>query len=418
MTATLSVQTFGIGQGRVVRAGRPLLTTCGQVHHLFFYLLAAPEGRSRHQLLHDLWDSDDTPAALNRLRVTVHRLKAAFGGLSVVQEIGGHFRLAPEVAAKADVSTFAMHAAAARTAGSVAGRQAALEAAVAHYHGDFLPELSCSWTDQAREQYRQQYVQVLLDLAALHCDGMECSHATHRLAEALKADPFLDESLHRSLISCLAHSGDTSRAVTHYRTLVRFLRDELGDVPMVQTSEVAERVRTSRPVCPHHIGTSAPCPRLARQMPVPPAQDLQTVPALLELLSFSEALLSAATPADAARLAAPLLSARLHASSVVIGTAGPQGQGRTVWHASGGHPSPVADLPLEAAPDYRHPSLETGETGPVGHASACETVPLPGGLLFIRLDRAATAGPWLDVERFFLARATALTGRAVQRLLN
>ncbi|SMB97148.1 AfsR/SARP family transcriptional regulator [Deinococcus hopiensis] len=403
MTATLSISTLGTGHGYVQRHGARLLTSDGQVHDLFYYLLCAPEGRTRQQIIQDVWGADEDAAALNRLRVTLHRLKSLFKGLTVIQEHDGRYHLHPDIVSKSDLGTFLTSVHRARITAQPALKKAALQHAAAQYRGDFLPDMHHSWTDHTREHFRQQYVQVLLELTALHCDSAECTPAITQLKEALRVDPFLDEQLHRDLMCCMAATGDSYGAVAHYRQFKRFLQHDLGDSPMRETEELAEGIKQRGHICPRHMGSNLPCPKLALQSTS--IQSASAVSSALPLLlQLSEHLLAATSLKDAVAITGERCLAFLHASScqvshlnqmevtVVYNARAPQNSGAELI---GEHWSQVES------------EKDTGE-----EVVGAEAIPLSdGSVLLLEVRRSATYGAWNEAEREFFTRAAHLLSR-------
>ncbi|MFC6801391.1 hypothetical protein ACFQDE_06290 [Deinococcus caeni] len=94
-----------LGQAEVLVNGAAVVWTARSAAELLWYLHAHPDGRYRHDLLRDLWDLEDTPAALNRFRVTLHRLRHALGRADAVTESGGRYALHPDLLAASDTAT-------------------------------------------------------------------------------------------------------------------------------------------------------------------------------------------------------------------------------------------------------------------------------------------------------------------------
>ena len=89
-----------LGQAEVLRGGVPVAWPARSAEELLWYLHAHPDGRYRHDLLRDLWDLEDTPAAANRFRVALHRLRHALDFPEAVTERGGRYALHPDLLAE------------------------------------------------------------------------------------------------------------------------------------------------------------------------------------------------------------------------------------------------------------------------------------------------------------------------------
>ncbi|WP_052351760.1 AfsR/SARP family transcriptional regulator [Deinococcus pimensis] len=432
MPSTLSITTLGHTAGHITRFGREVLPGHGQVRDLFFYLLAAPDGRTRAQIVEDLWGTDEDDAALNRLRVTLHRLKAAFDGLCVVQEHGGRYRLNPDLAAKSDLHTFDVCLSLARQHLGPDERRARLEEAAHRYPGDFLTDVRATWAQEARDALRARYVRVLLELSSVHCDAAHCRGATCRLSQALTLDPFQGERLHQNLIACLAEQGDASAAIGHFRGFARFLRDDLGDAPLEETRALADLVREGRPPCPRHVSGEGPCPKRAREAAerhhASPPQPAQTL-----LLDLSEALLGAAGLDDAAGAVTRVLEASLGVTAVVVADVRLEDDELTFVHASGDLPDltrarvaartsvPASSSALYEAclrtvtPLYLRDARSLAPDLPAV-ASAVEPIRVgEDRVLFVQVMRPPALGDWTMDERRLLARACRLFALAAAR---
>lgn len=254
----LSLHTFG--RADVLLDGQPVKWGAESARELVFYLLAQPEGRSRSEIIDSLWREEDSARSSNRFRVALHRARTALGGPDAIQEAHGAYRLAPEVLRASDVYTlYAALAEAERSEGEARGQ--ALDRAVAAYQGEFLPHLQADWVQVAREEYQSAYTRARLERSVLHCEHLHCARAVQDLAGALRADPYLGENHHQQLMTCLSVVQDKYAATEHYRRFLKFLRDELGDTPMPETVELAERIKAGESVC-HRANRDSAQPQL------------------------------------------------------------------------------------------------------------------------------------------------------------
>jgi predicted ATPase/DNA-binding SARP family transcriptional activator len=195
-------------------------------------LLALTPGRALHpeRLQALLWADRDPVAAGNNLRQAVYHARRALTGAgadgsALLALRGDMLALAPEL--EVDVDLF--EAAAAHAAGS--GRPADIEAALAAYAGDLLPEdMYEDWCAERRRVLAETHVGLLLALAA----AREPAAATGVLHRAILADP-LNEQAHRALIRAYATTGRRPQALAQYEQLRRTLRRELGADPEPET---------------------------------------------------------------------------------------------------------------------------------------------------------------------------------------
>ena len=260
----LKIVTFG--RARVLIGDQDVVWHASSARDLFFFLLSSPEGRSQDDIATALWPEEEgrSAASSNRFRVALHRMRAAFGNNeAVVKEAVvkayDRYRLSHEVLATSDV--YALHAALqdAGSAGTPEARQLALQRAVDSYGGEYLPDHRADWASAARAEHKASYVRATLELSMLHCEATECDLAIRHLAQALRADPLIGENYHQDLMACLASVESKYAAVEHYRRFIRYLRDDLSDTPMAETTLLAGRLKAGELVCPHQIGAHAPC---------------------------------------------------------------------------------------------------------------------------------------------------------------
>ncbi|AGK04904.1 response regulator receiver and SARP domain-containing protein [Meiothermus ruber DSM 1279] len=247
------LQVRTLGRVEVLVAGRPAIWHAHTAEELFFYLLSYPEGRSKAEILEALWGLDLDPAANNRFRVTLFRVRSALQNPTAIQEDHGRYRLSDPILQSTDLYNFYQALAEGRRASCDADRLEAYQKAIALYQGDYLPGFANNWVSQAREEHKAAYVQALLEVALIYQDHSDWGKAARYIQQALKKDPYLGENYHQRLMWCLAAAGDRYGAIEHYRRFVKFLREELGDTPMPETQALAERIKRRQPLEQHSL---------------------------------------------------------------------------------------------------------------------------------------------------------------------
>ncbi len=143
-------------------------------------------------------------------------------------------------------------------------------AAAALYCGDFMagfflndcPDFE-TWLITQQEYWRQQVVECLLRLIEYHtfaADGHYGLGLTYAGA-LLALEPWREEA-HRHKMRLLAHSGQRSAALAHYRTCRALLARELGVEPSVETVRLYEQIRDGQVMgsttWPASLASSAP----------------------------------------------------------------------------------------------------------------------------------------------------------------
>src|SRR5215212_3245045 len=159
-------------------------------------LLALAPGHRMHreQAMDLLWPDSGRKAASNSLRSTLHTarkvLEPAIGSRFLASE-DESLVLCPEGELWVDVDAFELGAATARGAKEPATYRAALDL----YEGDLLPEDRYEeWTEGKREELRQLYLALLVELAGLHEARDEHSLAIKALRKATAKEPTLEEA--------------------------------------------------------------------------------------------------------------------------------------------------------------------------------------------------------------------------------
>ncbi|WP_157452037.1 AfsR/SARP family transcriptional regulator [Deinococcus aquatilis] len=214
---------------------------------LLWYLHAYPSGASRAAILSDLWAQEDTPAAANRFRVSLHRLRKTLGCAEAVTEQRGVYSLHPAVWAASDLAQMYSDLKEAQDAQDPQVRAGALRRVITEH--EYLPDIHADWVDEARRGYREAQLRARLTLSALCCANRECTAAVDLLMQAVQDDPLIGEDHHQRLMGCLTQTQGRFRAVEHYRRYRRYLREEIGDTPMPDTVQLAERIKTGERPC-------------------------------------------------------------------------------------------------------------------------------------------------------------------------
>ncbi len=110
------------------------------------------------------------------------------------------------------------------------------------YGGDFLreePSVSL-WTAE-REALRNEFVQLMLDLATEHQRRGEAEEAIESLEHGLKYDPGREE-LYRKKMSVCSRQGDISEIERTFRRCRDYLKDSYGVAPSRKTEELYSRL--------------------------------------------------------------------------------------------------------------------------------------------------------------------------------
>jgi len=245
-----------LGGFTVWRGDRELAPGCWSrrtVAALFKCLLTAPGQRlTREQAADLLWPDADRDQSGVNLRAAIHRLRAVLDepgtATSYLRSVGAALILDPHPGSLAnqdqdwlDADAFARAARLALAGGDITTGQAALDL----YGGAYLPDDPYEdWAAARREELRQQYHALLLQLARLSADAGDSAGAVWRLRLLLAADP-CHEPATRLLMRLLAATGDRAEALRAYEALVRALRDDLDVVPTPETKSLHATLRAA-----------------------------------------------------------------------------------------------------------------------------------------------------------------------------
>jgi predicted ATPase/DNA-binding SARP family transcriptional activator/class 3 adenylate cyclase len=130
-----------------------------------------------------------------------------------------------------------------------------LEAAVALYRDDLLPDQYDDWILPEQRRLADLYYQALRDLAGEHERAGRLSAALTCARRAVGADP-LREDARRELMRLLAAAGQPAAALEQYRELERVLTQELGRTPGTLTRHLAAEIERGTAATPHPPHTS------------------------------------------------------------------------------------------------------------------------------------------------------------------
>jgi len=214
-------------------------------------LLALTPGHRIHrdQMMHLLWPELNTKAAANNLRRTLHVARrtlepaaSATASLYYLRLEGDLLVLCSNGTLWVDVEAFEEAAATARELREPAPYRAALDL----YAGDLLPgDLYEEWVQERREQLRRTYLDLLVEMAALHEERKDFRAATETLTKVVTDEP-THEGAHVGLMHLYALSGQHQTGLAQYEQLREALRRELGREPNAASQRLYEEILTGR----------------------------------------------------------------------------------------------------------------------------------------------------------------------------
>jgi ATP/maltotriose-dependent transcriptional regulator MalT/DNA-binding SARP family transcriptional activator len=235
------LEIYALGEGRVVRGGRPVSSSewqAAMAKELFFYiLLHGPVERDVAGAV--FWPDLPADKVTNNFHSTLYRVRQAVGSDAVVLE-NGRYVLGTDY--WFDVHEFEALIERARLLPRNDWQAHELwRRAVELHRGDFLPEVDRAWCVTRRERIHGQYLEALIELG-------RCCEARGALEEAISwyrrvlEEDELREDIHRSIIRAYAELGRRSDALAQYRDCQEILSRELNVEPSPETKRLCEEV--------------------------------------------------------------------------------------------------------------------------------------------------------------------------------
>ncbi len=219
-----------------------------RLQHLLGYLaLHRQTPISRQQLAFSFWPDTTDQQALKNLRTLLARMRQALPGaddfISITTQTLEWRTHVPFILDVAEFEAALAQAAAAQEYGEGAQAVQALEAAVAAYTGDLLPDCYDDWVLPLREQLRLAYGHALERLVLLLEEQRHDGDAIPYAQRLLRHDP-LHEPAYRHLMRLHLALGNRAEARRVYLACDTMLRREFGAGPTRPTRALYERLLT------------------------------------------------------------------------------------------------------------------------------------------------------------------------------
>jgi DNA-binding SARP family transcriptional activator len=243
MVSSGSLRILMLGEFQIHHGDRALTgLLTPRLQSLIAYLLLHRDiAPSRQKLAFQFWpDASDRQARAN-LRKALHRLRQLFPNLDLFLEMdGATLNWRSDVPMWLDVADFEEKLQMAEMAG-MEQQSELLEAALALYKGNLLPDHYDDWVLTYREQTRQRYLDALDLLAELQEAKREYTAASQTVKRLLREDP-VSERGYRRLMRLQALGGDVARALHTYHKCAALLEQELGVEPAPATQAVYRQI--------------------------------------------------------------------------------------------------------------------------------------------------------------------------------
>lgn len=246
MNNQLRIELLG---GCTVRHNNQIITDfkSRKAEALLAYLAYQQRPFSRIELAQIFWSESDPQQAAANLRKTLSELRHHVGDFLVINRDDVSINSMANY--WLDTAEFTRLINQGQQTTTVTEQQAALETAIALYHGDFLAGFYLrdslafdEWASLERERLLLAATEVLRELVshALHHGHYTTGirHAAHWLA----LDP-LHEAAHRQMMRLQARQGQRNAALAQYEQCREILAAEMGVHPTAKTQRTAARIR-------------------------------------------------------------------------------------------------------------------------------------------------------------------------------
>ncbi len=215
------------GQFRAETETGPIRLPTRKVESLLAYLVLHPEEHAREKLAALFWGDVADAHSRQSLRTATHMLRQQLGAQLLLAD-RETIQVNPAYPVWVDTREFENQAQ--LIVGGLVEPSGILEL----YKGDLLAEFYDDWILPEREHYRQQYLDVLLQIAQ-HLRGQsEYARAIEFSRRVLEQDP-ANERAHQQLMFCYVATGDRTAALEQFEACRRVLQEELGVEPSPET---------------------------------------------------------------------------------------------------------------------------------------------------------------------------------------
>lgn len=110
------------------------------------------------------------------------------------------------------------------------------------YKGDYLEGMDWSWADIDRENFRNEYVDLLNRYAKFLVEKGEYEVAENCLCKAYRQNPYVEETS-LSLLRLYIETNQNSKAMLHFKEFEQVLRDELNLKPPKEIVDMIRKIK-------------------------------------------------------------------------------------------------------------------------------------------------------------------------------
>jgi LuxR family maltose regulon positive regulatory protein len=217
---------------------------------LCFYLLDCARPMRKEQIITALWPDADEQTT-RTFYSTIHYLRQALGGESIIVARGGSYALkldalyANEVSY--DIAAFEDYQDRAKQAlndeQSAEARKYYLMM-VTLYRGDYVQSFYSDWCTGRRDELRNAYMEARQQLALIAWQAEQIDECINHWQHMLAIDNWMEEA-HYGLMRCYARQGKRGLALRQYQRCKEILAKEFGTAPKTSIQNFYQRLMGS-----------------------------------------------------------------------------------------------------------------------------------------------------------------------------
>ena len=216
------LQVYALGNGIVNSEEETIDLWEGHLPRLLFFFALDRPMVTRTEICNAFWPELDVDQAVNVFHVTKRRLHKALGEDILVHE-DGYYRVNPNTAVYYDAIEFVNLLVEARRTDDADAQFNAWQRAVDLYRGPFLKGHTERWITERREEFKDGYLEALVNLAYAYRERGDKEYALSLLQKALEQDN-LREDIHRGIMSLYSDLSRRSEIAAHYKQMQEIFR--------------------------------------------------------------------------------------------------------------------------------------------------------------------------------------------------
>lgn len=246
------------GHFEVRRLNQTIILCSNRNGQIILRYLIAQQGHSAtiDTLMALLWPEDEPEVAQPKLHIAISALRRSLNAGYSCEPGGGYilcknrvYYLNSQVVIQTDIDDFLRYY---QMGQQMSEKRVALyERACLLYTGPFLSEdLYADWSFLQREHLSKTYLAMCRELADYYLHLQRYEDAA-KWATAILKENRCDEAAHRYLMQVYAAQGRRSEALQQYQRCASILHEELGVLPLPETTHLFKMMLTNEPSSAH-----------------------------------------------------------------------------------------------------------------------------------------------------------------------